>query len=74
MSLVNGGPFDIENNWNTPHQTHRQGVSADISNHVLLLRGHLFRMSEDQLKVWLRYVVSKPNIGIESTHFHVTIR
>ena len=74
MSLINGGPFDINNNWDTPHQTHRQGVSADVSNQVLLANERLFPMTEDQLKVWLRLVVKEPNIGKELSHFHVTIR
>ena len=31
MSLVYGGVFDITNNWNTPHLSHRIGHSTDIS-------------------------------------------
>jgi hypothetical protein len=30
MSLELGGPFDIRNDWNTPHQSHRQGKSVDV--------------------------------------------
>ncbi len=74
MSLIDGGPFDIDNNWNTPHQTHRQGVSADISNEVLQSNGNLLPLSQRDLNKWLTYVVSKPNIGIEASHYHVTIR
>ena len=31
MSLIGGGPFDVYNDWDTPHENHRQGVNADIS-------------------------------------------
>ena len=31
LSLQFGGPFDIKNNWDTPHQTHRLGVNGDVS-------------------------------------------
>ena len=33
MSLIYGGPFDCNEKylWDTPHETHRQGVNADIS-------------------------------------------
>lgn len=31
MSIQFGGPFDIWNKWDTPHQTHRLGVNGDVS-------------------------------------------
>lgn len=30
MSLEYGGLFDFENNWATPHRSHRIGINADI--------------------------------------------
>jgi len=74
MSLVNGGPFDIWNNWDTPHQDHREGVSADVGNQILHSNGGLYPLTEDQLKRWLRLVSKKPNVGSEPGHYHVTIR
>jgi hypothetical protein len=68
MSLIFGGPFDIANNWDTPHRTHREGVSADIdelySNGVAIDQEYFERM-----------VTSRPFSGTfldEKTHFHVT--
>jgi hypothetical protein len=69
MSLINGGPFDITNNWNTPHQTHREGVSVDVSN--VDANGHTVRLK------FLRNLVEKSAHGgveIEASHYHVTIR
>lgn len=74
MSLVEGGPLDINNDWDTPHQKHREGVSADISNQVLRSNGSLFPLTEDQLKRWSRLLLDIPNIGSEPGHYHLTIR
>lgn len=67
-----------DNNGNTvpnyPYQTHRQGVSADISNQALQSNGGLFPLTEDQMKRCLRLVIKKPRVGSEPGHFHVTIR
>ena len=30
MSLVNGGLFDINHNWQQPHMEHREGRNADV--------------------------------------------
>ena len=34
MSLIWGGLFDIDDDWMTPHITHRKGTSADIDRYV----------------------------------------
>lgn len=68
MSLPSGGPFDIANNWDTPHQTHREGVSADIDE--LYSNGEA--IDQDYFE---RMVTSRPFSGTffdEKTHFHVT--
>ncbi len=75
MSLADGGPFDYTNNWNTPHQTHREGVSVDISNVALTQTNTTRSITATQLNYWMKSIgINSPNIGKEGTHFHVTIR
>jgi hypothetical protein len=31
-SLIKGGLYDYQNNWNTPHKGHRKGIVVDINN------------------------------------------
>jgi hypothetical protein len=73
MSLPSGGPFDIANNWDTPHQTHREGVSADIDNEVETAEGTRKAISSTQFTTWLKKVVDDPKPGYEGDHFHLTI-
>ncbi len=74
MSLSSGGPFDILNNWDTPHQYHREGVSADIDNEVETADGTRKAISSTQFTTWLKKVVDDPKAGYEGDHFHVTIK
>ncbi len=70
MSLKFGGPFDINNDWDTPHETHREGVQADIDD----VDANGTRIDADYLR---RRVKKKPfggNFLDEGNHFHVTIR
>jgi len=41
MSLVNGGLFDIDADWDTPHNLHRSGTSVDIDRSVELTGGQV---------------------------------
>lgn len=70
MSLKLGGPFDINNDWDTPHVTHREGVQADIDD-----------VDANGKKLLLQYLesfIKNPpffgNILDEGNHFHVTLR
>ncbi len=74
MSLVNGGPFDIWNNWDTPHQNHRNGVSTDVSDRILDAHDKLVVVDSLQIDNWVSIVARKYSIQREAGHFHVTIR
>jgi len=74
MSLQLGGPFDISNNWDTPHQKHRQGVSADIDDYVVKENGKSISITKDQLSFWLKKVSKDASIGDEGDHFHLTVK
>jgi hypothetical protein len=74
MSLQLGGPFDIYNNWDTPHQKHRQGVSADIDDYVVKENGKSISITKDQLSFWLKKVSKDASIGDEGNHFHLTVK
>lgn len=74
MSLQHGGPFDLNNNWDTPHQTHREGVSADIDNEVETADNGRKVITQKQLAEWARAAKAGNNIGNEGNHFHITIR
>ena len=70
MSLICGGPFDTENNWNTPHQTHREGINADIDD----VDANGRRIPPKELRDW---VTNDPFSGAflnERNHYHVTFR
>lgn len=67
MSLIYGGPFDTENNWNTPHETHREGLNTDISYTATgdrRIPEQMFRKMTDNLNGKV-----KPH-----GHYHVTFR
>ncbi len=69
MSLVNGGPFDIKNNWSTPHNTHREGTNVDIRT---------WSADENNRaldKKYIKRLVTKKFDGKfldEGNHFHLT--
>jgi hypothetical protein len=73
MSIRSGGPFDIGNDWNVPHQNHRAGKSIDIDDSTLSSNGKLIRISEEKMVEWLKAVVSEYSIKDEGDHYHVTI-
>jgi hypothetical protein len=67
MSLQYGGPFDTENDWDTPHENHREGVNADVS--YTDARGKRIREKFFELKT------NKLGGKVKSHgHFHVTYR
>jgi hypothetical protein len=70
MSIEFGGPFDISNNWNTPHQSHREGVSIDIDE----VDANDYEIDSEYLE---RIVTCRSFRGTffdEGNHFHVTFR
>ncbi len=69
MSLIYGGPFDIENNWNTPHETHREGIDADIDDMSADGR-HIPRKYLEDIVVW----TFGGDFLDEKNHYHVTFR
>lgn len=70
ISLQFGGPFDIHNKWNTPHQKHREGKSADIDN--VDNRGK--EISLGYLRKKLQIIDPRASLSNEGHHYHVTIR
>ncbi len=79
MSLVDGGPFDYRNNWDTPHQSHREGISADVSSVALGADGTAVDITEDQLTEWLASLTQDFGYSIENEvrtarHYHLTVK
>ena len=79
MSLVDGGPFDLRNNWDTPHQSHREGISADVSSVALGADGTTVDVTEDQLTEWLAGLTRDFGYSIENEvrtarHYHLTVK
>ncbi|HEY4612947.1 MAG TPA: hypothetical protein VII11_08200, partial [Bacteroidota bacterium] len=74
MSLAWGGPFDIRNNWNTPHQTHREGTNADIDDFARDSNNQMRVITKVQLVDWLKKVNNRPRVIDEGNHFHITTR
>jgi hypothetical protein len=79
MSLIYGGPFDITNNWNTPHQNHREGVSIDVSSTAVTDDGSNGSITEKQLYEWFSELTQVFTYSIENEvqsarHYHVTVR
>jgi hypothetical protein len=70
MSLQFGGPFDIRNNWNAPHQTHREGVSVDIDD----VDANGKKVEGNYLKKWIQTVAPNATLRDEGNHFHAIIR
>ncbi len=68
ISLQFGGPFDIDNNWNTPHEKHRAGVSVDIDNVDHNRRNINLKYLEERVK----NDPFKGTLTNHRNHFHVT--
>lgn len=72
MSLVWGGLFDLNNNWTTPHTTHRFGNNADVSKKWVKKgnREKLIRLMCKHVRVQ-----SEGNVIPEKEpHFHLTLK
>jgi len=70
ISIQFGGPFDISNDWNTPHQNHREGASVDIDD--VDANDHV--VDPEYLE---RIVTSrgfKGTFANEGNHFHISFR
>ena len=74
ISLEFGGPFDISNNWVTPHQKHRGGISADIDDKVRAAAGSTRTIARKELAEWFEKAGLQGTIRNEGNHFHVTIK
>jgi hypothetical protein len=70
MSLQFGGPFDIRNNWNAPHQTHREGVSVDIDD----VDGRGRTITVKYLQEKIENPPFKGKFLNEKNHYHITFR
>jgi len=73
ISLQHGGPFDILNKWDTPHETHREGRSADVDNEVETSTGRK-QVSKKEMAEWLEKLDNKFSLRSEGNHYHVSIR
>jgi hypothetical protein len=79
MSLVLGGPFDIKNQWNAPHENHREGISADIDDKLsdmstVLSEQYLGMLVQDWLKGHVLAEGLKVNGVMVINHYHLTFR
>jgi len=90
LSLPYGGLFDIEGNWDTPHNSHRKGENADIAGNCVIHppnrpeeRGRFCR--ENQMINIIDVVARNLNLQINWSyeydrqgnprhHYHFTIR
>lgn len=72
MSLPLGGLFDIDNNWQPEHKSHRYGANADIEWNVGA--GSSCRALSpdelDDLAIVIWFVTGKAP-RIENNHFHL---
>jgi hypothetical protein len=74
MSLESGGPFDILNQWNTPHQLHREGCSVDIDekySNLSVIPELTFRKILENPPFRLQFEKTLFN---EGDHYHLTFR
>jgi hypothetical protein len=68
MSLPQGGLFDIQNNWRTPHRKHRVGLNADIG-FAGVRHGQCVPYSRDVLRRVIQLVTKQKPLE-EGDHFH----
>jgi hypothetical protein len=79
ISLPSGGPFDDRNNWDTPHQKHREGVSVDVSSIAETDDGSEKNVDEETLDKLFKKLTPDFKYSIENEvkdarHFHLTVR
>jgi hypothetical protein len=81
MSLEYGGPFDVYNNWRTPHRGHREGVDVDVDEKFAdesvipqrIFTGKLTR-APFHLVVG-KTLLGEPNFNPDSlNHYHLNFR
>jgi hypothetical protein len=73
MSLEYGGLFDFENNWTTPHRSHRIGINADIGfSGVDTLGSCIERLNLRDLE---KTIEDQTQIRpyVECNHFHIYV-
>lgn len=71
-SLPLGGLFDIRNNWNPPHRTHRVGLDVDIGFSGVR-NGTCVPHKRIRLEAVIRRITGNDPV-IESDHFHARVR
>jgi hypothetical protein len=66
MSLLNGGLFDINGDWTTPHVEHRDGTNADVRS---------AGMSNEE-RTWFRQAATDLGFGVllhgDPQHWHLS--
>jgi len=72
MSLENGGLFDIGNNWQTPHRSHRLGRSADIGFTGINQNNQCVNLNQRQLRNIITDYAGDDTL-IEGDHYHITV-
>jgi hypothetical protein len=72
ISVIYGGPFDYTANWNTPHQTHREGRNVDMR--PVSTDGRLIRIEwlEKMVTETLKGRILEESPGKANHHFHLT--
>jgi hypothetical protein len=72
MSLLHGGLFDIDNDWHTPHMSHRIGKAVDIGFNGIR-NGVCTRYDLKLLRTVIREVTKKAP-GVEGDHYHANLQ
>lgn len=77
MSLESGGLFDINNNWRTPHRSHRLGSSADIGFTGINQNNQCVNINRLQLRTIFNDVANRNGTMVrilpEDDHYHITV-
>ena len=73
MSLENGGLFDVNNNWNIPHKSHRIGTNADIGFRAINSDSECTDINLRRLRRVIQSEIRREPLR-ETNHFHITIK
>jgi len=75
MSLESGGLFDIDinNNWNTPHKSHRVGTNADIGFRAINSDSECTDINLRRLRRIIQTEIRSEPLR-ETNHFHIIIK
>ncbi|MBI5749594.1 MAG: hypothetical protein HZA00_10765, partial [Nitrospinae bacterium] len=73
MSLNEGGLFDIYNNYQPPHESHRFGRNADIEPAGVNSQGQCVNLDLAKLYQFIRDRTKNPPKD-EGNHYHITVK